>query len=33
MQIAWDKGYTKVIFKGDCRNLVDIVNKSKISLG
>lgn len=31
MQNCWVKGYTRVIFEGDCKSLVDILNKNSIN--
>lgn len=33
MQHAWSRGYTHVIFEGDCKGLVDLITRKKISFG
>lgn len=33
MQQAWIKGHRKIIFEGDCKNLVDLVNNGSLNFG
>lgn len=33
MQNCWVKGYSRVIFEGDCKSLVDLLNKKTLNFG
>ncbi|ESQ37085.1 hypothetical protein EUTSA_v10003001mg [Eutrema salsugineum] len=33
MQFCWAKGYMKVSFEGDCKNLVSLLNKESLNFG
>lgn len=33
MQHLWSKGYRRVIFEGDCKEMIDILNEKKLNFG